>query len=56
MPPSVANATNPIPSGVIFASNITKPNTVMGTLFRDPTMAYVVAEVTCRHQSDAKLR
>jgi hypothetical protein len=35
-PPRDAMTTNMIPFSVIFASNIRKPNTVMGTLFREP--------------------
>ena len=44
------------PAEVIFAWKKVKPKIVMGTLFNDPTIAYVVAEVAPMHHRDEKLR
>lgn len=55
-PPTVAIVTNKIPSLVIFALNIVNPKTVIGTLFSEPTMAYVVADVAPTHHKEAKFK
>ena len=55
-PPNVATAMKSTPCGVILAWKTRKPMIRIGILFRDPTMAYVVADVAATHQSEAKLR
>ena len=55
-PPIVAKEINMIPSCVITVLNITNPKIVIGTLFKLPTIAYVVALVAPTHHNEAKFK
>ena len=55
-PPKIAIAMNVAPFSVIAVSNRYTPRTVTGILHRDPVMAYVEADVSDTHHSDAKFK